>query len=136
MKLETDIVLKYRRLNDAWVCSKCETENEINKEFCMLCGAHQTNSLKILKKWSIEEERYENALIMEEDRKEKSSKTFETAGTRPDTDKKIEYETHISDISSYTDYEEKSGSGGLIFMLLVIIVAIIVITAMVINGTI
>ena len=42
--MDVNVILKYKRDRDCWLCSVCETENEIIKEKCAVCGCKKASA--------------------------------------------------------------------------------------------
>ena len=57
--MDTNLMLKYKRERDCWLCPNCETENEMTFPGCTLCGYKKNPSVPILKAWSPEQEMME-----------------------------------------------------------------------------
>lgn len=55
---ETDIILKYKRPYDIWICTECDTENNMLSDKCSVCGCKKKSEAVILKQWSENEEKY------------------------------------------------------------------------------
>lgn len=49
---ETNIILKYKRACDSWLCSDCDTENAMSLSRCTVCGSTKSLSDTILKQWT------------------------------------------------------------------------------------
>lgn len=49
---EINIILKYKRSNDSWLCPECDTENSITLGKCVVCGCRKTSTTTILKRWT------------------------------------------------------------------------------------
>ena len=58
--METNVILKYRREQDRWLCSECDSENSIMFGSCTVCGHKKTPDDYILKKWTEADERAES----------------------------------------------------------------------------
>lgn len=54
---ETNVILKYKRLCDSWVCPDCDTENNVSLGKCTVCGCRKSESATILKQWTEADER-------------------------------------------------------------------------------
>ena len=50
--MEENIILKYRREFDCWVCDECDIENATTQETCVVCNAPKPVYATILKAWS------------------------------------------------------------------------------------
>lgn len=48
---ETNIVLKYKRTKMCWICTSCETENEIAGKSCFMCGKPRTVDASVENVW-------------------------------------------------------------------------------------
>jgi len=49
---ETNTILRYKRPCDSWLCSECDTENNISLGKCSVCGCRKSPSVTILKQWT------------------------------------------------------------------------------------
>lgn len=49
---ETNIILKYKRPDESWLCPECDVENSMSLGECTICGYRKTLSATILKKWT------------------------------------------------------------------------------------
>ena len=55
---DTNVVLKYRRPEDCWICPNCDSENKMTNGFCSVCGTQYVNySTTILRHWVPEDDR-------------------------------------------------------------------------------
>lgn len=54
---ETNILLKYKRDCDSWLCSDCDTENAMFLSRCAVCGCGKNSSVEVLKQWTEQPER-------------------------------------------------------------------------------
>ena len=54
---ETNVILKYKRLCDSWLCPDCDTENNVSLGKCTVCGCRKSESATILKQWTEADER-------------------------------------------------------------------------------
>jgi len=54
--MDENIVLKYRREFDCWVCGECDIENANTQNTCVVCNAQRPPYPTILKAWSPAEE--------------------------------------------------------------------------------
>lgn len=54
--MDENIILKYRREFDCWVCDECDIENEISSDSCIVCSAPKPQYPKFLKAWSPDDE--------------------------------------------------------------------------------
>lgn len=54
---ETNIILKYKRDCDSWLCSGCDTENAMSLSRCTVCGCRKSSSAEVLKQWTEQTER-------------------------------------------------------------------------------
>lgn len=54
---ETNIILKYKRDCDSWLCSDCDTENAMSLSRCTVCGCGKSSSAEVLKQWTEQTER-------------------------------------------------------------------------------
>ena len=50
--MEPNVILKYRREADCWLCPECDSENGLLQGRCTVCGFKRDDSAEILKKWS------------------------------------------------------------------------------------
>ena len=50
--MDVNVILKYRRDHDSWLCSECEVENHISLGRCAVCGDHRSPASPIIKAWS------------------------------------------------------------------------------------
>ncbi len=48
---ETNVILKYKRKEDRWVCPICDTENAMTTDCCSVCGESFKQGFTVLKKW-------------------------------------------------------------------------------------
>jgi len=46
--LETNVILKFQRLCDCWLCEDCGCENSIVDSVCLVCGANRTGDDLVL----------------------------------------------------------------------------------------
>ena len=53
---ETDIVLKYKRTKMCWICTSCETENDIVGKTCFMCGKPRTVDAAVENVWGSQPE--------------------------------------------------------------------------------
>lgn len=51
-----NVILKYKRKEEKWICPGCETENSIGAGNCLLCGRARTPDAVILRAWSPQDE--------------------------------------------------------------------------------
>jgi len=47
-----NVILKYRRDSDCWICTDCETENPMSAGVCSVCSRAYDHSARILKRWT------------------------------------------------------------------------------------
>lgn len=55
--METNVILKYRRGSDSWLCPECDTENGIAYGECALCGNKRSPAAAVLRQWTEADER-------------------------------------------------------------------------------
>lgn len=55
--METDVILKFRREKDNWICAECDMENDMSDAKCFACGYRRTPSDWVLRKWTEADER-------------------------------------------------------------------------------
>lgn len=55
---EIDIILKYKRSYDIWLCTECDTENSMLLDKCSVCGCKKNSEAVILKQWSENSKKY------------------------------------------------------------------------------
>lgn len=53
---QLNVILKYRRPADCWLCSECETENNMLLGTCSVCGAKKDAGAVIVPAWSERDE--------------------------------------------------------------------------------
>ena len=53
---ETNVILKYRRTNDSWLCPDCDAENQLTQGSCAVCGYRQMGSVAIVRAWTEQDE--------------------------------------------------------------------------------
>jgi len=65
--MDLNVMMKYKRRRDCWLCPVCECENPADVDKCYLCGSVRTGKEVFLNAWSEEDERRERASKMRED---------------------------------------------------------------------
>lgn len=55
--METNVILKYHRESDCWLCPECDTENGLALGNCALCGSRRSPSAEILRHWTEADDR-------------------------------------------------------------------------------
>ena len=56
MSTDVNVIMKYRRPADCWVCPECETENNILLAKCAVCTRQKDNKVRIISAWSEKDE--------------------------------------------------------------------------------
>ena len=54
---QLNVILKYRRPADCWLCSDCESENNLLLGTCAVCGAKKDAGAMVIPAWSERDER-------------------------------------------------------------------------------
>lgn len=54
---DTNIILKYRRPQDSWLCPECDAENTLSYSRCTVCGCGKFGTPTIVKAWSVADEK-------------------------------------------------------------------------------
>ncbi len=54
---DTNVILKYRRPQDSWICPECDAENTLMYARCSVCGCGKFGTTAIVKAWSEADER-------------------------------------------------------------------------------
>lgn len=54
---DTNIILKYRRPQDSWLCPECDAENTLMYSRCSVCGCGKFGTPTIVKAWSEADEK-------------------------------------------------------------------------------
>lgn len=54
---DTNVILKYRRPQDSWICPECDAENTLVHARCSVCGCGKFGTTAIVKAWSEADER-------------------------------------------------------------------------------
>lgn len=54
---DTNVILKYRRPEDKWLCPECDAENALSYGNCSVCGCIRVPTSPIIKAWSEMDER-------------------------------------------------------------------------------
>ena len=54
--MSENIILKYRREFDCWVCDECDIENPTTQNTCSVCNSSRSSYATILKAWTPEDE--------------------------------------------------------------------------------
>lgn len=54
---DTNIILKYRRPQDSWLCPECDAENALAYSRCNVCGCGNFGTPTIVKAWSEADEK-------------------------------------------------------------------------------
>ncbi len=54
--MDANVILKYKREEDRWVCPECDTENSVERGKCHLCGFIRTEGVAYKRAWSPEDE--------------------------------------------------------------------------------
>lgn len=114
---ETNVILKYRRTNDSWLCPDCDAENQLTQGSCAVCGYRQMGSVAIVRAWTEQDERMPDP--------SSGGKTFPGHMMTPSAS------SEISD-PGYTPKAESSG--GKVFLWIAAIFAIIVFICFVIYS--
>ncbi len=135
---DTNVILKYRRPQDSWLCPECDSENTLSYSSCFVCGCGRVGTPVIVKAWTEMDERPpatapRGKAPVKFPPGPASGPVFvdsERARSKPvfvDPDR----------ASGKPMYEEpKSHTGAIIAWTLVIILAIVVFAALKINGVI
>ncbi len=55
--MDTNVILKYRRECDSWICPECDLENPATVDRCSVCGCMRPIGASLLKAWSEADER-------------------------------------------------------------------------------
>lgn len=54
---ETNVILKYRRANDSWLCPECDSENQLTRGSCSVCGHKTMGRVTIVRAWNENDEK-------------------------------------------------------------------------------
>ncbi len=55
--METNVILKYRRPKDCWLCPECDSENDISVNHCFVCNCARPMGIELLRKWNPNDDR-------------------------------------------------------------------------------
>ena len=54
---DTNVILKYRRPQDSWLCPECDSENTLSYSSCFVCGCGRVGTPMIVKAWTEADEK-------------------------------------------------------------------------------
>lgn len=111
--METNIILRYQRLCDCWICPDCACENGMTDNTCSVCGARRTAEAMVLRAGY--EATEPTAVITAHPKTSSVSKPAPVSAPRTTT--------------TYVEEEEGGGSTGLIVAIILIIIAVIAVAA-------
>ena len=122
--MDLNVMMKYKRKRDCWVCPVCENENTTDTGKCYLCGHVGSGNEAFLKAWSAEDEARERAEKMRNDLRTEQSIQNKKPPIKPIIPK---HETKIfeDDVGYVPPKEKKSHKGLVIFIVLLVVLAIV-----------
>lgn len=115
-----NVILKYKRECDCWLCPECDTENNISASRCTVCGCQKSASATILKQWTEADERPVNC---------PPKSNIPPTHYTPPKDTKIFTDT---DKDTYIPEEETNTSK--IFWFVIFIIFIFILVAIILRG--
>ena len=108
--MDTNVILKFQRTCDCWICPDCACENLMADEFCSVCGTQRTAAAPILRAG------YEEAAPM-------PPRPVYSGGYTPPTP----YGGGTPPVGGYTPPPESDSNGSTVAIVLIIIVVIAII---------
>lgn len=55
--MEINVILKYRRPKDCWLCPECDSENDTATNRCFVCNCARPIGIELLRKWTPADDR-------------------------------------------------------------------------------
>lgn len=133
--MEPNVILKYKRPTDSWLCPTCDCENKMNNESCSVCGSAKPAYPVLVNAWNeADEKRYTQKPVSAQ--KKPASTPQRKASARTATSPKAAPSyTPVRDVV-FTPPKKKSGSKIAVVILTIILIAAIILTAMfIINNS-
>lgn len=129
--MDTNVILKYKRLCDCWLCSVCGCENPVTDAKCTVCGAERTKDSEVRRVG--EEEIAGMEVDSYRDRGDStrmgddSTYVDESGIDRRDGLSYDGFRTDDSDFT-YEDSDDGSGNIGLVVAIVFIVIAVIAVS--------